>query len=251
MAPLHRPGDRPRLPGPGDLRAADRAVRLRPGRGARRALCEAGGPVGIPPLRHHGPIHRRPLAGDLGSADSGGGRRPLARLLDRDRRPTGPRVGLHRRQARPGTGAGQRRAVRVSIPAARDRDRLPALRQDRPGDPHRRGRNHGRLRAAVLPRGAKPRNQHPRGVLRRGGAGARSAAPDHHSPLCALERDPERARVGDPERRGRDPHPGGARLPRLRDSADPGGRVGVRHQPCNRRRRRRDLVDGPVARAWR
>ena len=39
---------------------------------------------------------------------------------------------------------------------------------------------------AVLPRRPQPRDQHPRGVLRGGGAGARSAAPDDHSPLRAL-----------------------------------------------------------------
>ena len=49
-------------------------------------------------------------------------------------------------------------------------------------------------------------------------------------PLRALERDPERARDRDPERRRRDPHPGGARLPRLRDPADRGRRVGLRPQ---------------------
>ena len=48
-------------------------------------------------------------------------------------------------------------------------------------------------------------------------------------------------------------HPGGARLPRLRDPADRGGRVGLRPAAGDRRRRRRDLVDralpGPGDRA--
>ena len=66
-----------------------------------------------------------------------------------------------------------------------------------------------------------------------------------------LQRDPERAGDRDAERRRRDPHPGGARLPRLRDPADRGRRVGLRPQPGDRRRRRRHLVDRRCSRAWR
>ena len=45
-----------------------------------------------------------------------------------------------------------------------------------------------------------------------------------------------------------DPHPGGARLPRVRDPADRGGRVGLRHPARHLRRGSRDLVDRPVPR---
>ena len=50
----------------------------------------------------------------------------------------------------------------------------------------------------------------------------------------------------DAERRRRDPHPRGPRLPRLRDPADRGGRVGLRPAAGDRRRRRRHLVDRAV-----
>ena len=47
-------------------------------------------------------------------------------------------------------------------------------------------RDHGRLHPAVLPRRPQPRDQRPRGVLRRGGAGARRpAADDHHAATCS------------------------------------------------------------------
>ena len=95
-------------------------------------------------------------------------------LLARDRRAARPHLRLRRRQARPRPGPDHGRAVRLPLPAARDRDRVPALGQDRPGDHHRRGRDHDRLHTPVLPRGPKPRDQRPRGAVRRGGAGARA-----------------------------------------------------------------------------
>ena len=166
-----------------------------------------------------------------------------------DRRAARPALRLRRRQARPRPGADHRRALRLPVPAAGDRDRVPALRLGRPGRVHRRDRDHGRLHPAVLPRRPQPRDQRPRGVLRRGGAGARRPAADDHRPLRLLQRDPERARDRDPERRRRDPHPRRARLPRLRDPADRRRRVGLRPAARDRRRRRRDLVDRAVPRA--
>ena len=50
-----------------------------------------------------------------------------------DRRAARPGLRLRRRQARPRAGADHRRALRLPLPAARDRDRVPALRHVRPG----------------------------------------------------------------------------------------------------------------------
>ena len=75
-----------------------------------------------------------------------------------------------------GARADHGRAVRVPVPAAGDRDRVPARRQARSGDRHGGDRDHGRLHPAVLPRGPQPRDQRPGGALRRGGARARRAA---------------------------------------------------------------------------
>ena len=73
--------------------------------------------------------------------------------------------------------------------------------------PHRGDRDHRRLHPAVLPRGPQPRDQHPRGVVRRGGTrlGAR--------PFTVIRKyvffnvDPERPAARDAERGRRDPAP--------------------------------------------
>ena len=49
--------------------------------------------------------------------------------------------------------------------------------QHRAGDPHRGDRDHGRLHPALLPRRPEPRDQHPGGVVRRGGARAWARRP--------------------------------------------------------------------------
>ena len=98
-------------------------------------------------------------------------------LLDHARRPARAPLRLLRRQARPGARPRHGRAVRVPVPPARDRDRVPARRTSI---------GQGILTAAiaitvvyvpaVLPRGPQPRDRAPGGVVRRGGARARREA---------------------------------------------------------------------------
>ena len=119
---------------PGDLRAADRALRLRSGQRRRRALPEAG-----PPRLARTSSARRSSRldvlsrVDLGRAHGDRGRGPRGRLLAADRRPARADLGLRRRLARPGPGADHGRAVRLPVHPAGDRDRVPALRHDRQG----------------------------------------------------------------------------------------------------------------------
>ena len=68
--------------------------------------------------------------------------------------PLGPDLGLRRRLAGPHPGPDHGRAVRVPVPAAGDRRRVPAHGHDRQRHRRHRDRDHRRLRAAVLPGGA-------------------------------------------------------------------------------------------------
>ena len=76
-----------------------------------------------------------------------------------DRRAAGAALGLLRRAGGPGAGADHGRPVRVPLPAAGDRDRVPPVGQVRQRRRHRRLGHHRRLRPAVLPRGPQPRRQ--------------------------------------------------------------------------------------------
>ena len=142
------------------------------------------------PLGHDRAGLRRDVARDLRRAHRGRGRVPGRHLLDRHRRPARPRLGLRRRLAGPHPGADHGRAVRVPVPAAGDRRRLPALGHDR--QRHRRDgdRDHGRLRAAVLQSRASVDALGTRIHLHRGGAGdgreavARSSASTCSATSC-------------------------------------------------------------------
>ena len=212
-------------------------------------LPAARGAVARPPDGHDRPVDRRALAGDLGRADRAQGRDHLARLRPDRRRPARPPLRLLRREARPRARPRHGRAVRLPVPAARDRDRLPALEQHRQGGAHGRDRDLGRLRAALLPRRPEPGDRAARGVVRRGGARARREAVHDHPQVRLLQRRPERPADRDAERGRRDPRADGARVPRLRDPADRRGRVGLRHPARGLGHGVGDLVDGPLPRA--
>ena len=155
----------------GDLRAADRAVRAST---PTRTPPGASRRQGEPSDRNHWgttvPGLRRAVAHDLRRAHGARGRVPRGDLLDRHRRAARADLGLRRRLAGPHPGADQRRAVRVPVPAAGDRRRVPAVGHDR--QRHRRDgdRDHGRLRPAVLPSRASVDAVGARSHLHRGGA---------------------------------------------------------------------------------
>ena len=157
--------DRRRLPHPGDLRSADRALRLRPGRrtppGASPSRAAPIGRTSSAPRSSRPTCCRGSIWGARTAIEVVLAR---GRLLARDRRAARADLRLRRRLARPRPGADHGRAVRVPLPAARDRDRVPALRHDRPGHLRRGDRDHGRLHTAVLPRRPQPRDQRPRGA---------------------------------------------------------------------------------------
>ena len=119
-----------RLPDPGDLRAADRPLRLRPGRvddGVRFPKQAA------PDSRRtsSAPRSSRPTCsrGSIWGARTAIEVVVLAVVFSlADRRPARAHLRLRRRLARPGPRPDHGRAVRLPLPAARDRDRLPALR---------------------------------------------------------------------------------------------------------------------------
>ena len=97
---------------------------------------------------------------------------PARRLLLSGRRCTArARLGLLRWRPRPCPRAGERLDLRVPLPVARDRHRLPPAELGRRGRGHRRDRDHGRLHSAVLQGGPQHRALGARGTLRRGGPG--------------------------------------------------------------------------------
>ena len=192
--------------------------------------------------------HGRALAHDLGRAHRARGRRAGAGLLDRHRRAARADLGLRRRLARPHPGPDQRRPVRVPVPAAGDRRRVPAREPDRQRHRGHRDRDHRRLRAAVLPGGESVDLVGPRSHLHRGGACHGGQTQHDHPPLPVRQRRPERAGDRDAQRRRRDPDARRPRLPRARHRAQRGGRVGLRPAARGRRRGRRHLVDGALPR---
>ena len=194
------------------------------------------------------PVDGRPVESHLGDADGAQGRPGLAPHLHRSRSAARALLRLLRGEARPRTRADHGRAARVSVPSARDRDRLSPLGQGRPGNPHRRDRHHGRLHTSLLPRGPESHDQHQGGAVRRGGEGARCEAAHDHPEVRLLQRRAERPAARDAQRRGRHPHTRRARLPRLRNPAHRGSGVGIRRQPRSLGRSFRDLVDRPVSR---
>ena len=239
-------GDHARLRPHRALRARARSVRLRHVPGRRPALPAARGTLQGSPHGHERAVDGRPVEDHLGHADRAQGRLRLALRLDLGRRAARALLRLLRRKARPRARADHGRAPRRSLPPARDRHRVPARGQGGAGDLHRRDRDHGRLHPALLPRGPEPHDQHPRGAVRRSGACARREAVDDHPQVRLLQRRPERAAARDAERRRRDPHARGARLPRLRDPADGRSRVGLRRQARRLRRGLGHLVDGAL-----
>ena len=215
----------------------------------REALRPARGAVARAPDGNHRPVDRRPLARHLGHADRAEGRPPLAPAVPVDRHPARARLRLLRRSARSCARARHGRDAGLPVPAARDRDRLPPLRQHRKGHPHRGDRDHRRVHPPLLPRHPQPDDQHPRGVVRRGGACARRAAVHRHPEVRLLQRRPERPAARDAQRGRRDPHPRRARVPRVRHPADRRRRVGLRHPACRLGCVVEHLVDGHVPRA--
>ena len=212
----------------GDLRAADRALQLRhlPGRGraaSRPRASRAIATTGARPCRASTSCRARSSAPAPRSRSSSWPWSSRSSIGV----PLGPRLGLRRRLAGPHPGADHGRAVRVPVPAARDRGGIPALGHDRQRHRRDRDRDHRRLRAAVLQGGASIDARRARIHLHRGGArDGREAAHDHPQ-VPVRQRDPERAGHRDAERRGRDPDARRPRLPRPRHPAQRGGGVGL------------------------
>ena len=114
-----------------------------------------------PSAAHHWGTHgqqlRRPVAHALGRAHGARGDGPRGRLRALHRRPARADLRLRRRLAGPDPRPRHGRAVRVPVPAAGDRDLVPAQGDDRQRHRRRGDRDHRRLRAAVLPGGESVR----------------------------------------------------------------------------------------------